>query len=152
MGAMDLRLRSRRGSLDGVEAITAEAEGFAAGAGVPKIVARRLGLVVEELVTNAVSYGSEGVRDVAVEVTLTLDGDRIGVRISDDAPAFDPFAQAPKELGRTIETREVGGLGLVLVQALAEGIRYRRARGRNVVELDVRIDGVVAQTEGNTQE
>ena len=54
----------------------------------------------------------------------------------DTGPPHDPFgAVAAPDEATTVEDRPVGGLGVLLVAAMATGVVYRRVDGRNRVSL-----------------
>ena len=57
-------------------------------------------------------------------------------------PPFDPLAQARANataLDADIDARQVGGLGLVLVEQLAADARYAREQGRNRIWITLAI-------------
>jgi serine/threonine-protein kinase RsbW len=68
---------------------------------------------------------------------------RIALVYEDTAPPHDPFAvvEAPAA-GARVEDRPVGGLGVLLVSAMAQQVEYRRAGDRNRISLVI---GAVAR-------
>lgn len=99
-------------------------------------------LVVEELLTNVVrAAGSTTVR-LAIEFTLTPS--EIVLTFRDDGTRFDPTARAAPRLDTDITDREIGGLGILIVQRLADTCRYAWNDGWNVLE--VRLDRNTDQT------
>jgi len=124
---------ARRAALPQVDAFLAEA---CAAARLPRESCLRLTLLVEELFTNTVVHGHGRDSDAPVRLECDVAPGRIALTYEDTAPAHDPFAQvtAPdSEL--TVEDRPVGGLGVLLVQAMARQIEYRRAGERNRISL-----------------
>lgn len=103
--------------------------------GVASEVGFAIELAVEELVSNVIRHGSDGARKPRIEVSLTITSDEVTVVIEDDAPAFDPLSAPPPDFDLPIEERPIGGLGLHLVRQLSHELAYRRAGGRNVVEI-----------------
>ena len=101
----------------------------------------RLTLVVEELFTNTVEHGHGGEGDATIRLELSADSADLALLYEDAAPPFDALAhvaQQPPRLGETIDTRPVGGLGIRLVEQLAERIRYSREAGRNRLWVELR--------------
>ena len=98
----------------------------------------RLTLLVEELFTNTIVHGHRGESDAPVDIVLDVGLDRIALTYEDTAPAHDPFAgvEMPDETA-TVEEWPVGGLGVLLVAAMASEIEYCRADGRNRIRLVV---------------
>jgi anti-sigma regulatory factor (Ser/Thr protein kinase) len=96
----------------------------------------RVSIVLEELLTNTVKYGypAPDCRG-RVEISLEFVEARLTIQFIDDAQEFDPFAVALPEVSDDTDSRPVGGLGLLVVRALADERRYQRDSGRNVIFL-----------------
>jgi sigma-B regulation protein RsbU (phosphoserine phosphatase) len=92
-------------------------------------------IALEELLVNTVSYGCEGIGDARIELALQRVASTLDVSIADNAMAFDPFAPADPDIEMHPDDREIGGLGIFLVRQLAAAYAYRRADGRNLVDL-----------------
>ena len=125
---------------EALDHIRAFVERFAGEHGIGSDDVARVLIAVEELVTNIVKYGYvPPVQPGSAAITLRLDGDRLVVEIVDDGGEFDPFAAPDPDLDLPLEERRVGGLGLHLVKALMDQMRYRRDGARNVVEISRRV-------------
>jgi len=98
----------------------------------------RLTLLVEELFTNTVVHGHRRESDEPVQIALDVEPGRIALTYEDTAPPHDPFAGVarPDETA-TVEERPVGGLGVLLVAALAKDVEYHRVDGKNRIRLVV---------------
>lgn len=92
-------------------------------------------LILEELVINAITHG-RAPEMLPIEVTLAFDGTDLGLRIRGQGRPFDPTVPVTPDLDLPLEERAVGGLGMFLVQQLADEMRYHRADGMN--QLDIR--------------
>ena len=103
----------------------------------PEDVAWRLGVAVDEIVANIVMHAPAGVTP-AIDVDFSHEGDLVEITISDDGPPFDPFSHPPPDLDRPLETREPGGLGIVLIRGLMDEVGYTGG-GKNVVTLRIRL-------------
>jgi len=82
-----------------------------------------LDLILEELFTNVLKYGS-GKDEVLVGLTRDDSMITIAVREFDAAKAYDITRAPEPDLTRPIADRKVGGLGIHMVRQLAETIRY----------------------------
>jgi len=82
-----------------------------------------LDLILEELFTNVLKYGS-GKDEVLVGLTRDDSLITIAVREFDAAKAYDITRAPEPDLTRPIADRKVGGLGIHMVRQLAETIRY----------------------------
>jgi anti-sigma regulatory factor (Ser/Thr protein kinase) len=92
-------------------------------------------LVVEELLMNIISHGSDGQRRPSIRLQLAQDGDLLMLEIADDGIAFDPLQAPPPDLEAELEDRPIGGLGVHLVRQLSDTIAYRRVDGWNRLEV-----------------
>jgi len=96
-------------------------------------------LVLDELVTNVISYGFPEGGDHAVHLEMSLDGDMLHVVLSDDGRPFDPCQTPEPDMSCPLEDRPIGGLGIHLVRKLVETLDYERADGRNILRLSRRV-------------
>lgn len=101
----------------------------------------RVQLVVEELFSNTVKYGSGGAAPVSVTVSVEIrDGDEpLTMRYEDDAPKHDAFDQGSleDELKASVTRRRVGGLGILLIRELGKNVQYEWSGGKNRVTFSV---------------
>lgn len=74
-----------------------------------------------------------------LRVGIVRDGPRLHIEFRDTGLAYDPLACPPPDLDADIGERPIGGLGVYLVQALAEDVRYAREEPHNVLRLVVRL-------------
>jgi anti-sigma regulatory factor (Ser/Thr protein kinase) len=124
---------ARRDSLPRIERFLADVCGAAGLGREPRL---RLTLLVEELFTNTVVHGHGGDSDAPVWLECVVEAGRIALVYEDTAPPHDPFATVtPPEPGAGVEERPVGGLGVLLVSAMARQVEYRRAGDRNRISL-----------------
>lgn len=124
---------ARRDALPQVEAFLAEA---CAGAGLTREMCLRTTLLVEELFTNTVVHGHGGDSEAPVRLDCEVAPGRIALVYEDTAPPHDPFAAVVNpDPAADVEDRPVGGLGVLLVSAMARQVEYRRAGDRNRISL-----------------
>lgn len=72
---------------------------------IPSTNASALGLVLNEIVTNAVKHGFADGRAGTLTVTARRDGDAATITIADDGPGFDPANVSEDGLGRVLIRR-----------------------------------------------
>jgi anti-sigma regulatory factor (Ser/Thr protein kinase) len=106
---------------------------------VPDRSRRRVLTALDELLSNVVRHGLDGTRG-SIEIAFVADPGHLTVEIADDASPFNPLLVAPPDTAAPLDERREGGLGIALVRALADDLRYAREDGRNVVTLTWRID------------
>ncbi|HEY7041340.1 MAG TPA: ATP-binding protein [Methylomirabilota bacterium] len=124
---------ARRDALPQVDAFLGE---VCATAGLGRETCLRLTLLVEELFTNTVVHGHGADSEEPVRLECEVMPGRIALTYEDNGPAYDPFARivAPDDEA-DVEDRPVGGLGVLLVSAMAQQVEYRRVDDRNRISL-----------------
>jgi len=102
------------------------------------VVAERIGqarLIVEELASNAIHHGACAARGLPLRLRVWVDHEALVLELCEHGQAFDPCRSALPAIDAGIDARPVGGLGLFLVQQLADGLDYRREGDANVVRV-----------------
>ncbi|MDD3609959.1 MAG: ATP-binding protein [Halothiobacillaceae bacterium] len=94
-------------------------------------------LCLEELITNTINYGLSGAPDRVIRVRISLSDDWLEILLKDDAPPFDPFAEAPTpDLDLDIDERPIGGLGVHMVKSMMDAAHaYYDGSGNLIVLL-----------------
>lgn len=113
--------------------LAGEADAFCDRHGVPDAARMALQLALEEIVTNIVSHGGAGAGPI--DVTLRRDGGSIEARVEDHGAPFDPLTHEDPDVDAPLEEREAGGLGILLVKRVMDGVTYERAGARNVLTI-----------------
>jgi anti-sigma regulatory factor (Ser/Thr protein kinase) len=95
-----------------------------------------INLVLDEVVTNVIDYGFEGVAgEPEIRLTMSLEGDQLTIQVEDNGRAFDPLQMATPDLDLPLEDRPVGGLGIHIVRSVMNTVEYDRRGGRNVLTM-----------------
>lgn len=115
--------------------VNQELSAFLEQRGLPETLAYKLNIAFDELLTNTISYAYEDEGDHKIEITLDLSDDRLIVTIADDGIPYNPFSRAAPDTSLSVEEREIGGLGVHLVQNLMEEVSYHRQVDKNVITL-----------------
>lgn len=100
-------------------------------AGVPKEVQEELHVIIDELVSNNLNYGSSG----EVRLAIKFESSSIELEISDRNQPFDPLGKAPPDLSAHVEDREIGGMGIFLVKSLTDKQKYKREDNYNILTI-----------------
>ncbi len=90
-------------------------------------------LVLEEIVTNIISYGYEDKADHAIDVSIVNGAKYITISIKDDAKPFNPLEQPEPDLEIPFEDREIGGMGIHLVREIMDEFNYKREDDGNLL-------------------
>ena len=104
-------------------------------AGAASHEATQLRIVAEEIVTNIArcAWPAGEARQFAVELAVEarLDGLHVRITTIDDGVPFDPTIQPTPNVDAGPDERQIGGLGMLLVQEMTDGQHYAREDGRN---------------------
>jgi serine/threonine-protein kinase RsbW len=96
----------------------------------PDPVRRRMLTALDEVLSNVVRHGTVGPGS-SIVVTATPGVGDVSVDVADASAPFDPLSLPPPDTTSTLEARRAGGLGIALVRALADQVRYERRDDRN---------------------
>ncbi len=97
-------------------------------------------LAVEECAANSIEHAYAGRSDGEVDITLALEGDYLCAEICDEGAPF-----APRSLPPLVDVKDLarkgarGGLGLTLVQRIADSVVREREGERNICRLVKRL-------------
>ncbi len=114
-------------------------EEFLLGVGCAPAAAQQVAIVAEEILTNiardAWGGGAPGYCVVDVVATPAESAIEVSLRTEDDGVAFDPTQAEEPDLAASLEDREIGGLGIVLIRNMTDTQTYNRVGTRNVFEI-----------------
>jgi len=124
-------------NLDEIEKLAIFVEDVGEQAGLNPKKQYQLNLVLDEIVTNIISYGYPDGSTHDIEISISQKSDEMLITITDDAEPFNPLTAPPAqpELPPEMREREVGGLGIHLVRSLVDRLEYSRKDGRNVLRI-----------------
>src|SRR5262245_36058557 len=97
-------------------------------------------LTAEELGTNIIKYGYDDRREH--RITFRVEGlpDCFRLRILDDGHPFDVCQVPEPDPERSLEEREAGGWGIILVRGRARRLNNERRDGLNVLTVEISRD------------
>jgi phosphoserine phosphatase RsbU/P len=93
-------------------------------------------LAVEECAANSIEHAYAGRADGEVDITMALEGEFLCAEICDAGRAFEPLALPPVQDVRDLAKKGArGGLGLTLIQKIADSVFRGREGEKNVCRL-----------------
>ena len=129
---MHIQLLNR---LDELERLAAAMDQLGKDWGIPANYIMELNLAVEELFTNIVFYAYDDQEQHEIEILFEHpETGCVLITLSDDGKAFNPLENPTGDnLVKSLEEREIGGLGIHLVRKMVSHIEYKRLDGRNIL-------------------
>ena len=109
-------------------------------------------LMAEEVLTNIIKYGFADEAEHVIEMAVDVSPGQVTLRFRDDGRHFDPLEETETTSERPAGEPPVGGLGLVLVRALADVASYSRSGGCNILSLSKRLPGRAAAGQAGKRE
>ena len=103
--------------------------------GIETSLARQLRLAVEEAVVNVIEYAYPIGTDGDITIKMMSDGHILRFQIIDAGVPFDPTKKDKTDTTLSVEDRQIGGLGILLVRELMDSINYEREDGKNILTL-----------------
>ncbi|MDR1334481.1 MAG: ATP-binding protein [Holosporaceae bacterium] len=94
-------------------------------------------LILDEVVTNVISYAYPDGEDHDFILSIDKEGDRIVMELVDNGIPFDVLRKADPDVDSAIEQRQIGGLGIFIVKQLAEVVEYSRTDDKNQLSITV---------------
>lgn len=136
-------------SIDELERMGQAIESFCEANGLDEKTKYALRLVCDEWVTNIVMHGyaasppasGDGASSeppIALTIARSADG-TVRLEFIDRAPPFDPLSHPVPDVGKSVEERDVGGLGIHFIRKMTDGCEYERDGNVNRLVLYKRI-------------
>ena len=122
---------SMTASMDEMSRIEPFVARVARQAGIEGREVKRLRLAVEEAVANIINHGQA----TTIELQATADDQQLVLTIDDDGQPFDPTAESPTDFTMSADERPPGGLGIMFLHQMTDGLEYQRLNGHNVLRI-----------------
>ena len=120
-----------RASMDDISCIEPFIAHVAAKAGISEREAKRLRLAVEEAVANIINYGQA----TTIKLQTKAGDSQVVLTIDDDGQPFDPTVNSPTDFSVPADERPPGGLGIMFLHQMTDGLEYQRLDGHNILKI-----------------
>jgi serine/threonine-protein kinase RsbW len=123
------------GTLDSLKPIRDYVINATTTAGLNKVLANRLRLAVDEIVTNSIVHGyDEAGIEGDIRIEADIDDERLMIVVEDSGPHYDPTQHnlpTQEDLSSPLDTRDIGGLGIYLAVNSIDEFRFEHVNDRN---------------------
>jgi anti-sigma regulatory factor (Ser/Thr protein kinase) len=126
------KIKNRLSEIDGFNQRYWE---FAEALGVQSAISQSLILAFDELLSNIIYYAYQDDNEHEIEIQVDLTETSVTATIMDDGVAFNPFGLDEPDTTTSLQSREIGGLGIHLVRQIIDQVGYEHRDGKNVVTL-----------------
>jgi sigma-B regulation protein RsbU (phosphoserine phosphatase) len=130
----DLQLTIQN-ELSNIDIVNDRFKEFAHEKEIPKNVVATICMVLDDMLTNIISYAYQDDEQHDIGVQILLKENSLVIIFIDDGLPFNPFQADAPETQLSIEERDVGGLGIHLVREMMDSVSYQRKAEQNIVTL-----------------
>jgi sigma-B regulation protein RsbU (phosphoserine phosphatase) len=106
---------------------------FAENYGIPDKTRLKMHVVIDELLTNIISYAYPDDDPHEIGIKIELSANRLKVSMVDDGIPFNPLGLETPDTELSLEERQIGGLGIHIVRKMMDRVSYRRRIDKNVI-------------------
>ena len=121
--------------LAGIEQLASALDHFFNQQGLNEQLKNQVNLVLEELYTNSVNYGFEGISGGYVAIDISNKGSHLEIVYQDNGIAYNPLQAEDPQLLLSVEERPIGGLGVFFVKTMTDHVEYTRSGELNIVRM-----------------
>ncbi len=98
-------------------------------------------LVLEEIVTNIISYGYEDKENHIIVVSIDTGEKDITISIKDDGIPYNILEHPKPDLEIPFEDRDIGGMGIYMVREIMDEVNYKREDNMNQLVMKRSLSG-----------
>lgn len=92
-------------------------------------------LACEEIIANITSYAYPAGVDGYIGLDVTDDGKELRIEIRDGGRPFNPVEKETPDVTQSLDSRDIGGLGIYLVLQMMDQVSYSYEEGKNKLVL-----------------
>ena len=96
-------------------------------------------VVVEEIFTNICNYGfKDDVENKYVNIDVYIDkkNKKVSISFRDNGKRFNPLEHAEPDINLDAESRDIGGLGILIVKKMMDNVSYEYKNKKNILTIE----------------
>ncbi|MDR2577594.1 MAG: ATP-binding protein [Chitinispirillales bacterium] len=95
-------------------------------------VCNQIGIAIDEVFSNIANYAYSEMGDVVIRISV---GDEVVIEFEDKGVPYNPLERADLDAKAVTRKRQVGGLGLFMVNKIMSAVEYRREENKNILTI-----------------
>ena len=99
-----------------------------------EVLGYELNTVLTEAMANVIFHANQSDPSRSIEITLSVEGNRIIIRIYDEGHGFEAANRA-LAAPCTLDDLSERGRGIFIIRSLMDSVTYRRIDGKHVLEM-----------------
>lgn len=125
--------------IEELTALASKIEELAENWQLPMPLTMNINLVLEEAVTNIISYAYPSNEIQKINIEISINNSNLQIIITDQGIAFDPTSNAEPDIHLPAAERPIGGLGIFLITKIMDTVEYQRIDETNQLTLQKNI-------------
>jgi anti-sigma regulatory factor (Ser/Thr protein kinase) len=138
-----------KNNIEEMSRICDEIHEFCIESGIPDGRYHDIILIVDEIVTNVISYAYQDGKEHEFSLHLNEYDQHVSINLIDNGIAFNPLEREDPDICSSIEERQIGGLGIFIVKQLAEVVEYSRVDEQNRLSIMIAVHDKKEKDNGN---
>ncbi len=120
--------------ISNINIVTSLVNDFLESGGCPVKTTMKIDIVIDEIFGNICNYayGNQGGK-AEIIVAVDEDANFVELTFKDCGIKFDPLEHKVPDVSLSAEEREIGGLGIFIVEKIMDKISYEYSNGQNVL-------------------
>ncbi len=102
-------------------------------------IMQKFNIAIDDLFNNIISYAFNDDKEHMIDIHFVYSNEKLSITIIDDGIPFNPFAEKAVDTSLSVENRDIGGLGILLIKNLIDDYSYSRKINKNVVTLTMNL-------------
>lgn len=97
----------------------------------------QINIAIDEIFSNVAYYAySEGSGKVTVAYDFRPDSSSVAISFTDSGIPFNPLEHRDPDITLSLDEREIGGLGIMMVKKTMDSVDYRFDNGCNILTIE----------------
>ena len=133
-----------KNKIDEIQRVYAKLEEFVCNAILQDNITAEIKIVFDELLSNIIKYGYQDADEHEINIKVNAIESQIKIQIVDDGMAFNPFEVSAPDIDKSLDDRDIGGLGIHLTKNIMDEYQYQSLGNKNIVTLMKQLDELEA--------
>ena len=99
---------------------------------IPLPIQSKISIIIDEVYSNILYYSKADY----IKISCTIQKDKITLAFKDNGVKYNPLEKPDADTTASIEEREAGGLGILIIKKMMDNVTYKYLNSENVLIID----------------
>ena len=99
---------------------------------IPLPIQSKISIIIDEVYSNILYYSKADY----IKISCTIQKDKITLACKDNGVKYNPLEKPDADTTASIEEREAGGLGILIIKKMMDNVTYKYLNSENVLIID----------------